>query len=236
MPISRRQFIEAIATVAASPSIRAETSTRRLVAYSVSNALKLVKKTGETHTDFRSDPTIYYLGGINQPMALMCDSESADWILIGERNPKTFPVTLDDFVVAVRAHLLFGPKDPGVTINPRGSMDGATVQDVKFFAGIENTAFGQTCYEADWLMKRIGMKLEVLPVDGLKTYFDLVAAESRTSSGTQIGSRFWYRPALNKVNFVRGANGLAFMEQFRSGIFTEVLFARVGGGGGPLSG
>jgi tetratricopeptide (TPR) repeat protein len=233
MRILRRQFIKAVAAVAASQSARsapAETGTKHLVAYSIRSALDVVKKTQEAHTDFRaSDPATRYLGGINQPMALLCDSETGDWILIGERNPKTSPITFDDFVVAVRAHFLFGPKDPGVTIDPRGSMDGATIQDVKFFGGIENTAFGQTCYEADWLMKRIGMKLEVLPVDGLKTYFDLVAAESRNSSGTQIGSRFWYRPALNKVNFVRGANGLAFMEQFRSGIFTEVLFARVGG-------
>ena len=70
------------------------------------------------------------------------------------------------------------------------------------------------------------MKLEVLPIDGLQTYFDLVAAESGASNGTQIASRFWYRPALNKFSVVRG---VAFLDQFRSGIFTEVLFARVGG-------
>ncbi len=230
MQIPRRQFIKTVAAVAVSRSVRAETGTKHLVAYSVGSALDVVKTAQAARTDFRAtDPATYYLGGINQPTALMCDNETADWILIGERNTNTPPITLDDFAVAVRAHFLFGPKDPGVTINPRGSMDGATVQDVLFFGGIENTAFGQTCYEADWLMKRIGMKLEVLPVDGLKTYFDLVGAESRNSSGTQIGSRFWYRPALNKVNFVRGVNGLSFLEQFRSGIFTEVLFARVGG-------
>lgn len=230
MRFHRRQFIETVGALALSRSVPAATATKHLVAYSVGRALDVAKRAQQARTDFRpSDPPTYYLGGINRPLAFLCDGETSDWILIGERNPKTPPITLDDLAVAVRARFLYGPKDPSVTIDPRGTPDGATIQDVRFFGGIQNTAFGQTCFEADWLMKRIGMKIEVLPVDGLQTYFDLVAVESRTSGGTQISSRFWYRPALNKVNLVRGVNGVAFLDQFRSGIFTEVLFARVGG-------
>ena len=39
-----------------------------------------------------------------------------------------------------------------------------------FAGGIENTHFGQVCYEANWLMKKIGLGLEKLPVEKLKTY------------------------------------------------------------------
>jgi tetratricopeptide (TPR) repeat protein len=174
----------------------------------------------------KADPATYYLGGITQPIGFVCGGETSDWIFIGERDAKVPALTLDDLAVAIRARFLHGPLDPGVTIDPRGGAEGATIQDVKFFAGVQNTAFGQTCFEADWLMKRVGMKLELLPVPGLQTYYDLAANEARDAGEVQIASRFWYVPALNKTKVVKGT---VLSEQFRSGILTEVLSARIGG-------
>src|SRR6185295_9619041 len=89
----------------------------------------------------------------------------------------------------------------------------------------ENTQFGKVCFEADWLMKKIGINLEQLPVDGLKTYFDVTKEEaSRLGGGAQVSSRFWFYPSLNRVNVV---DEIVLLERFQMGVFTEVLAARV---------
>ena len=224
--MQRRQFIKLVAAAALAPSLRAQVATKHLVAYSMIGAGNMVRRAQEVGIDFRvKEPSTYYLGGITVPYVFMCGDATSDWILIGERDPKSPVLTLDDLVIAIRSGFVFRPQFPGVTIDPRGGADGASIQDVKFFAGVENTAFGQTCFEADWLMKKIGMKIEILPVEGLKTYFDL-AAEEAHDLGTEILSRFWYVPSLNKCNVIEG---VVVLDQFRSGISTEVLSARVGG-------
>jgi tetratricopeptide (TPR) repeat protein len=226
--MQRRQFIKLAAAAALASKLRAEDATKHLVAYSMNGAYDVVKEALRKGTDFRAtEPAIYFLGGITEPSFFMCGDETSDWILIGERNAKSPALTLDDLVVAIRSSFLHSERDPGITIDPRGGADGATIQDVKFFGGVENTAFGQTCFDADWLMKKIGMKLEVLPVEGLRTFFDLAVDEARDSGSLpEIVSRFWYVPSLNNVNVV---HGIAFLDQFRSGILTQVLSARVGG-------
>ncbi len=226
--LGRRQFIKTAAVVALSRSLRAGEATNHLVAYSMIGAYDAAKRAQEAGANLQAtEPSTYYLGGITRPRAFLCGDEASDWVLIGERDAKSPVLTLDDLVVAIRSRFLFGPRDPGVSIDPRGGAEGATVQDVRFFGGVQNTAFGQTCYDADWLMKRIGLKLEALPVPGLQTYFDLATDDARKSGGAyEIASRFWYVPAVNKVNVVKD---VVFLDQFRSGILTEIMSARVGG-------
>jgi lipoprotein NlpI len=226
--LGRRQFMQTLAAAALPGILRAANATKHLVAYSVIGAHDVLRKSPPGNAGLEAtQPATYYLGGITRPIAFLCGDDASDWILIGERDAKSPVLTLDDLVVGIRARFLHGPHDPGVTIDPRGGPEGATVQDVKFFGGVQNTAFGRTCFDADWLMKKIGMKLEPLPVQGLRTYFDLAVDEARKSGGdSQVASRFWYVPAINKIDVVED---IVLLDQFRSGILTQVLFARVAG-------
>jgi tetratricopeptide (TPR) repeat protein len=179
-------------------------------------------------TDFRQkEPDLFYLGGISRPWGLVVDSASGDWILFGEQDAKGAVLTLDDWVTALRARIVQS-KDPGVTIDPRGGPNAAAVQDVRFFGGVENTHFGQVCFEADWLMKRIGLGLEHVPVVGLQTYYDLSVAEARQGGGqgTSVGSRFWFYPIVSRVDVL---DDMVLLEKQQMGVFTEILSAEVNG-------
>ena len=178
--------------------------TKTFIAYSMKVAQARVEEAMRKGEDFRKkQPDLYYLGGITKPWAVVLDAENNDWILVGERDPKSSVLTLDDWVVALRARFIHPEKDPGVTIDPRpckacvksGKKEGcshSTKQDVRFFGGIEDTHFGQVCYEADWLVKKIGLSLEKLQVKKIKSYFDLSIEQARNSgaSSTKVSSRF----------------------------------------------
>ena len=146
---------------------------RHYVAYSLNAAEASVRKAQRDHSDFRQDRGLYGLGGMSRPKALFFDPTTNDWILLGERSIDGGDLTLDDFAVALRTRFLYPDSDPGVTIDPvlptggslhsRVDWDLVKRQNVRFFGSLKNTRFGQTCYEADWLMKRIGLGLETLP-------------------------------------------------------------------------
>jgi len=214
--------------------------TKTFIAYSMKVAQARVEEAMRNGEDFRKkQPDLYYLGGITKPWAVVLDTETNDWILVGERDPKSSILTLDDWVVALRARFIHPDKDPGVTIDPRpceaclksGKKEGCrhfTKQDVRFFGGIEDTHFGQVCYEADWRMKKIGLSLEKLPVKNLKSYFDLAveqACNSR-SGNTRVCSRFWFYPIVSQVNVI---GDVVFLEKFQMGVFPEVLYAEIDG-------
>lgn len=137
-------------------------------------------------------------------------------------------LTLDDWVVSLRSRFIYSDDDPGVSIDPREDLKNATGQDVRFFAGVENTRFGNTCLEADWLMKKIGMGLEKTSIQNMKTYFDLLSDRVKISGNfdSEIRSRFWFYPIVNKVNVL---GNVVFLERFQMGIFTEVMAAKVNG-------
>jgi tetratricopeptide (TPR) repeat protein len=224
----RREFLKTAAATVLASKLNAEEATKHYVAYSMATAGDVVRKAVARGVDFRvKEAVTYFLGGITKPFVFLCGNADSDWILIGEREAKIPALTLDDLVVAIRAGFIYTDHFPGVTIDPRGGGDGATIQDVRFFGGVEGTAFGQTCFDADLLMKKVGMNLEVLPIDGLTTYFDLATKEARESGTlTEIMSRFWYAPSLNMSHVV---DGVVLLKYFHSGISTEVMSARVGG-------
>src|SRR5262249_21347376 len=156
--------------------------TKTVIAYSMSVARAQVQDAEMAGRDFRRErPDLFHLGGITTPWAVVVDPATRDWILVGERDPKAAALTLDDWVVALRARFTHVEADPGVTMDRRPSerclraglqtacLD-ASRQDVRFFGGVDHTRFGQVCLEADQLMKRIGLALEPSPVKELKTY------------------------------------------------------------------
>ena len=76
-------------------------------------------------------PEVLNLGGITAITGLVYDRESDDIILVGERNPKRAPLTLDDFVVALRARFIHG-KWPLVSIDPTEETKTTGMQVVRF--------------------------------------------------------------------------------------------------------
>jgi hypothetical protein len=57
------------------------------------------------------------LGCINKAVGLMIDRARPDIILVGHHDPNRPPLTLDDFVVALRARFIHGAW-PLVSIDP----------------------------------------------------------------------------------------------------------------------
>jgi tetratricopeptide (TPR) repeat protein len=77
-------------------------------------------------------------------------------------------------------------------------------------------------------MKKIGLGLERLPIEKLKTYYDLSVEQHRNSGAntSNVGSRFWFYPIVNRVNVL---DDIVLLEKFQMGVFTEVLYAEVDG-------
>ena len=215
---------------------------KTFVAFSMRVAQARVEAALKAGEDFRNkQPDLYHLGGITKPWAIVLDTKTGDWILVGEQAPDSSALTLDDWVDALKARFVYPDKDPGVTINPKpcepcqkaGRPEACrhyTRQEVVFFGGIEDTHFGQVCFDSDWLMKRIGLALEKLPAPWVKTYYEVSVEEAQSRRGTtsSAASRFWFYPIVNRVN-VLYEDGIVLLEKFQMGVFTEVLYAEVDG-------
>ncbi len=213
---------------------------KALTAYSMAGAQAVIEKAVNTGRDFRiHDKDVYHLGGITRPIAIVLDGESADWILVGERDPDAAVLTLDDLVVALRARFLHPVQDPGVTIDPSKCQISSksanfewcphvSPQKVRFFGGINGTRFGKVCFDADWLMKRVSFGLDKLEVENLQIFYELVVQEHRASErgATKVSSRFWFFPIINRVNVF---DDVVLLEKLRMGVFTEVMYAEVDG-------
>jgi hypothetical protein len=158
----------------ASPVAGSPDETRTFVAYSMNAAQKRVERALRSGEDFRNKwPDLYYLGNITKPWAVVIDNDANDWILVGEHDSSGTPLSLDDWIVALRARFFQTQNEPGVTIDPLCCEEclkehlphctHAKEQRVRFFGGIENTHFGQVCFAADWLtskMHELGLDLE----------------------------------------------------------------------------
>jgi hypothetical protein len=77
-------------------------------------------------------------------------------------------------------------------------------------------------------MKKIGLKIERIPVSSLKLYYDLsvVDAENRGAKRWNVGSRFWFFPIVTRVHVFAD---LVVLEKFQMGVFTQLLYAEVNG-------
>ncbi len=184
-------FIVSMFLVSLSLRVQAQ-ETKTFIAFSMREAQKRVELATTDRQGFRGQSDLFYLGGITVPRAIVVDLESGDWILLGERDPEASLLSLDDWVVALRARYFHPESDPGVTIDPipsdecrkAGTEDSCRTssrQKVRFFSGIQDTNFGQVCYSADWLMKLLAFGLDNVPVDGFKSRWAL-ALEKKDSS------------------------------------------------------
>jgi tetratricopeptide (TPR) repeat protein len=172
-------------------------------------------------------PEVFSLGGITALTGLVYDRVTGDVILIGEKNPERALLTLDDFVVALRARFIHG-KWPLVSIDPTEETKKTEMQVVRFEGGIEETQFGQDLFDADYRLKRIGMGLLPPGIPGLETYWNLGMEEAKKGTGgsRKISSRFWFYPVLPSVS-VR--EDVVAIKGLKVGVFTEVLSAEIDG-------
>jgi tetratricopeptide (TPR) repeat protein len=185
-------------------------------------------------------PEIYNLGGITKPWMIVIDRENSDIILVGENDPSLPTLTLDDFVVSLKSAFFSNPDEyPGVTIDfipcdvcrKNGNSNlclHSTKQEVKFFAGIDNSAFGHTCFEADWLLKRINLGLEQVFVKSFKSRMDLLleSLQDSTCEFVSSKSRFWFIPKYNVVNIV---GDIILIERIEMGVETELEILEING-------
>jgi Flp pilus assembly protein TadD/ribosomal protein S27AE len=209
--------------------------TQTFVAYSMKVAQSHVEQATRAGEDFRkSQPDVFCLGGMTKPLAVVIDREGRDTILLGEANPDREALTLDDWVAALRARFRYPEEDPGVTIDPRpcercdpGSVlcNHTNQQDVRFFAGVSNTHFGQICFDADWLMKEFTFERKKPPVAGLEGYLERCGQEYQRIRANHICARFWLEP----VGMPRVFPDVVMLEPIHIAVFTEVLHAEVDG-------
>jgi tetratricopeptide (TPR) repeat protein len=197
------------------------------VAFSLKVAQQRITSTPQGK-DFRElHPEVFYLGGITAVRGLVYDRQTGDAIIVGERDPNRAILTLDDFVVALRARFIHG-KWPLVSIDPTPETEKTQMQIVRFEGGIEDTQFGEDLFDADYRLKQIGMGLLPTSIQGFKSYWDLRIEEAKESPirSCQIGSRFWFYPVLPSVS-VR--EEVVSIKGLKVGVFTEVLSAEIDG-------
>lgn len=203
---------------------------RIYAAYSMKVAEQLIRNALADHADFRTNEVLYHLGGINKPKGIIWDDLTRSWILFGEKLIDDPDLTLDDFAVALRARFNNLADDPGVSIDPMtqvfrdstgGSVTQTAIQKVRFMGPLSDTAFGKTCFDADWLMKRLSLGLEHGPIASLP---------STTPTGTfgpsehvEISDRFWLEPNSELKVF---SKRLIAIEQLNVMVRTELLSAR----------
>ncbi len=197
-----------------------------LTAYSLNEAFRRIESSLAKGLDFRTESDLMFLGGISRPSAVVIDSDTNDWIIVGERAGDSSPLELDDWVVALRSRFIYG-KDPGVSIDPRRDPTDSD-QDVVFFGGIAKTRFGRVCYDADWLMKLIGQGEIEVPIEGFESYLDVLRKDNVGLAGGKmaIRSRFWFLPVVNQVNVLPK---LVLLQDFQMGVFTEIQAVEIDG-------
>ncbi|MFV1965228.1 MAG: hypothetical protein ACC628_07365 [Pirellulaceae bacterium] len=131
------------------------------------------------------------------------DSATARLTLIGDFSKEEGPFRLEDLVVAMRAE--FHEIEPlGVTIDPVPEDPNGPVMVVKFFAGAEDTHFGRVMFEADRLLKCLGLGKHnetnepvTSHVEGFHPIPELDLALASRDAGS-VWSRFWIVPALDQ--------------------------------------
>jgi hypothetical protein len=163
-------------------------------------------KVATSYTNYReSSPEVFSLGGMNHIVGCVVDPATKDVILVGRREAGREPVTLDDFVVALRSR--FGQGEwPLVSIDPKGL---AARQVVRFEGGLSDTQFGADLLAADYTLKTISFGIEVPNTTRPPSIWnELRERAQRTSSNFQINSRFWFFPILPSVLVRDGVVGI----------------------------
>jgi len=166
---------------------------------------------------------IYFLAGITNVTGLVYDVDTGDIILVGKRDTSRVALTLDDFVVALRARFIYN-EWPAVSIDPVKDTEKTGLQVVRYEGGIENTQYGNDLFVADYKLKEISFGILDIGILGLESYWGLI--DQDIYNEYEISSRFWFYP-LNPGVVVR--ENVVAIEDAKVGVFTEVLAAKING-------
>lgn len=169
-------------------------------AFSLTEAKNKVISTPDGR-DFRNTYKIVYtLGRITIPGALVFDSASGDVILIGARDGKRSPITLDDFVTALRSRFVHH-KWPLVSFDPTDETEKTNTLRVRFEGGVKDTQMGRYLYDVDYAIKKLILGLPQPNMAGLKSYWDLGMEKMQENPETmqRMNSRLWFHPILCHV-------------------------------------
>ncbi len=190
------------------------------VAYSLRAAEKRF-----AHSSQRS-PELVTFGGITHLAGMVYDNQNDDWIIVGQAVDGHPPVTLDDFIVAMRA-VFVRNKSPLVSIDATTETESTHQQIVRFEGGVENTQLGKDMLEADVLLKKIALGRLRTDIWGVRSYSSL-RSERAQRQGTEdrIASRFWFKNVKPSLAI---REGVFAMMKLDVGIETEVLYAEKDG-------
>ena len=136
------------------------------IAYSLQEAERRLKSSMDISAE------LLEIGGITQIAGLVYDQSNEDLIIVGQVNKGNQKITLDDFVVAMRAVLLYN-EYPLVSIDRTEDTPKTGKQIVHFKGKVENTRFGKDMLDADILLKKLS--LGFLPPEpwGVHSYFSM---------------------------------------------------------------
>ena len=187
--------------------------TSPFVAFSLGAAEQRIKLAG-------SDAEATMLGGITRPLGVVIDPEHHDLIFVGQAVAGERPLSLDDFVVALRSRLLY-KQWPLVSIDKTPQTESTGKQAVRFEGGIGNTRLGKDLLDADVVLKRLS--LGDLPTDvwGFPSYFAMAADRAKKSPQEhKVSTRFWFNPPESSVA-VRP--GVAVIKELHIAVQAEVM-------------
>ena len=160
------------------------------------------------------------LGGITRLVACVFDEELNDLILIGQVDPTYSEISLDHFVVAMRA-VLKHREAPLVSIDPPPPGADPREQPVRFAGHIENTQFGKDLLDADVVLKKLGLGKASAELWGIRSYFDLSAEEwQRTGNEEGVLSRFWFMVDPT-VSAVAARKGVGMVKRLKIEVRTD---------------
>jgi len=169
-----------------------------------------------------SSDEAFYCGNINKPFALIYDEVNDDIILIGKKLNNRNKIAYSDWIVATRA-IIVNKKDPAVSIDRTDETDKNQMQKVRLEGGIENTQFGKDLFDADVVLKRLGIGTLTAEIFGIESYLKMSADEYRkTGDKSEVISRFWFHPK-KESSYISAKNGVVVVEEYEVGVKNEVM-------------
>ncbi len=154
------------------------------------------------------------------------DPSTGQLILFGPQNRYLPPVNPDDLAVAVKSVYGLGvhPGDPGISID----LDSPTQMKVRYDGATANTPFGQTIFEADYLLKSlvIGKNKATgqpfhLAVPGYFSLFNRLSAH-QWKGGQLDFVRFWFIPEQITLVETEDRKGMVFSD-VRMKVLSEAM-------------
>lgn len=190
------------------------------MAYSMNEAARRLDQPGGTGKDVAT------LGRMTRLIGAVYDPERADLILLGVIVPGEPALSLDDFVVALRARLVCG-RWPEVSIDKTSETPQTRLQKVRMEGGIEGTQYGKDLVDADVILKKLALAELSGEIWGVRSYLALAADRARQKTTERnLGTRFWFYPRKAPVVV---DDGIVFAEDMRVGVRKDVYMSVLAG-------